>query len=266
MKRQMIRNIINTVSFGLGLLLFAFLAANLLPRTAHTFCPYALVCFGAFTARPDITAHFFIGAILGGAVVLLLTLFLGRVFCGYVCPLGTLQEYLAGLRRGRFSEKLSPRVHKWLIGVKYLVLMVTLELAWAGLQRVYLPFCPVYSLAHPAGIALGGAVVLAFIVFAGWWVERGFCRYLCPFGALQGLFVALGNRLHLHRWRIRRGYVGSLKCRNCPNYCPLGIDLGEQEEITSPECIVCGRCIRQCAPGDDRSCIYGQMKFPPRQK
>jgi polyferredoxin len=262
------RRIVLSICAGAGLLLFALLAAGVFQRPAHAFCPYSSVCFGAFGLQPVIATIFFPAALIFSGVVLLSALFLGRAFCGWICPVGAFQEFLHRLRGGIPREHLPSSARRWLSALRFIVLVATVELAWSGLLIVYLKFCPVYALAHPAGMVWTGALMLALLFSGGIWIERLFCRILCPMGALLTVFSRIGAVLRLNRGLIRRDYDASLKCRNCPNYCPMGVEMGDADTIRSADCIRCGRCIRLCGKemGETRRCIYGQVKFPPPKK
>jgi polyferredoxin len=265
--RRLLRAVLPPVFAGVAILLFTFLACGRIQQTAHTFCPYSTVCFGAFSHFTNLGSLFFPAATVFGAVVILSALLWGRAFCGFVCPFGTLQEVLFHLRKRPPQEIVKPGLHQWFHALRFSILIATGLFAASGLLIVYLRFCPVFAIAHPGGIALAGVLTLAVIVFGGFLVERLFCRYLCPFGALLSVFAWLGGRLHIRIGKVRRGFTQSLKCRNCPNYCPMGIPLSDLEVISSPDCIGCGRCIRRCGPNNpERLCIYGQLVFTPKKK
>ncbi|MCD6181694.1 MAG: 4Fe-4S binding protein [Candidatus Cloacimonetes bacterium] len=256
MTQYKVRRAIQLVSFIGWIMLLFFIIQGVLPVT-HAFCPYASVCFGTMAAHGIVVYP--ITSIIG-LLIAITTMFIGRKFCGYICFLGTLQEYIYRLRKGksRFIHTIPDRLHRILSVVKYLVLTGTIIAAWFSVQFIYMKFCPVVSLGHPQRITIGGAILLAVIGVGGFFIERFWCRYLCPYGALMNLFQYLGRLLKIKRITIFRNVQNSIQCPNCPNYCPMHIDLGTREYITDPNCIHCMNCVRQCTKDSTRksTCIY----------
>jgi polyferredoxin len=160
-------------------------------------------------------------ALLLAAALLLLTLVLGRFFCGWVCPLGTLQQLSSWIltprtrRESLEVNRLRPW-HAW----KYALLAFLLALALLGSTQAGL-LDPLSLLARglasgvwPAALRRpavpGGVLAFALllgVLLASRWVPRFFCRALCPLGALLGVF----GRFAL--FRIARGDVACTDCR-----------------------------------------------------
>jgi ferredoxin-type protein NapH len=170
----------------------------------------------------------------------------GRVFCGWACPFGTLHDLLSPLNRKREVKTRN----LWF--VKYVILFVTLALAWFALDTVFCKFCPAgslfaaipYRLLHPGlsefGVffyihmfTLGLTIVLALVISRFW------CRYLCPMGAIAGVF----NKASI--LNISLDEEKCIECSACLHACPMGIT--ETEDIgNSTDCILCGRCVEAC--------------------
>lgn len=156
-----------------------------------------------------------------GLVVLGLTAVLGRFFCGWICPLGTLQQIVSWIagpeRRKRYKIN---RYKKW-FSLKYIVL--TVLLAWAALGTNHIGWLDPIPLLHRAfasGIRPlwhGGAVpagwisfgILASILLLSAMTPRFFCRALCPLGALMGVVARVAPL------RIRRDQTGSPPSQPC---------------------------------------------------
>jgi polyferredoxin len=227
---------------------------------SHTYCPFAGVCFGIFSLNPAVSVWLFKTAAIVGLLIALSTIFWGRKFCGYVCFLGTLQEFIYKLNRGKkkHCRKFPFKLHLGLRILKYLVLAFTAVTAFLAVQYLYMQFCPVYALAHPQNISLAAIFTLLVIFGLGIWVERFGCRYLCPYAALMNLFQYLGKLLGIKRQKIQRNIEISVNCKTCLNYCSMSIEIGCKKEIENINCIYCGRCIRTCekdnfSPG---LCLY----------
>ena len=194
-----------------------------------------------------------------GLVVLGLTAVLGRFFCGWICPLGTLQQIVSWIagpeRRKRYKIN---RYHKW-FAVKYVVL--TVLLVWAALGTNHIGWLDPIPLLHRAfaagirplwhgGLSPGGWVsfgLLAAILLLSAMIPRFFCRALCPLGALMGVFARLAPL------RIRRDQSGSCtSCTLCVFACQGADEPLDKHRVS--ECHVCLNCLGSCA---EESLRYG---------
>ncbi|MBQ2619479.1 MAG: 4Fe-4S binding protein [Oscillospiraceae bacterium] len=188
-------------------------------------------------------------------VLLLFGLLLGRVICGWACPMGLLQELLhklptRKLKKGRLTRALSWVKYGLLAG---LVLAVPLYYAF---RRVPLPafckyVCPagtlegaVSLLLHPANkdklgmlgpLFTNKLLILVLVLTACVFVYRAFCRFLCPLGALYSLMT----RLALVGVKLDRNRC--TECGVCRAVCPMDI-----RRVGDRECIACGSCISKC--------------------
>ena len=193
------------------------------------------------------------GSLITLAVVLGVTILWGRFFCGYMCTFGALQELLsfAGRKLLPGMRKVPARVDKLLKYVKYAVLLAVVLLVWA-LQL------PVDSSLSPWGVfgallsgnvslmaetvpTLGFGLLLAILILS-LFVERIFCRYLCPLGAL---FTPLSAA---RLFRIRRQESACTGCRQCTRACAMGVTVHEDLFVRSGECIDCMKCVAACHP------------------
>ncbi len=173
----------------------------------------------------------------------------GRMWCGWACPFGTIQDVVAGIRRRK--EVRSLRVVAW---PKYVVLGGTLIAAWLAADALFCKVCPAGSLFAaipqrfvspdlPFGaffyVHIGTlvATVAAFFLFARFW-----CRYLCPLGGALGLF----NRVSILRVRLNKDKC--TECRKCLDMCPTAIQALDGIGA-STDCIQCGKCIEACPSG-----------------
>ncbi|MEN8164536.1 MAG: 4Fe-4S dicluster domain-containing protein [Acidobacteriota bacterium] len=192
-----------------------------------------------------------------GLGVLMLTAVLGRVFCGWVCPLGTLQHLMSWISGPEKRKRAKINRYRPYFALKYIVLTVLLGLAVLGENHTgWLDPIPLLHRAFAAGIRplwLGTAVpagwiafgLLAAILLMSAWMPRFFCRVLCPLGALLGLFARLAPV------RIRRLEDSCTGCTLCVLPCQ-GADEPLGEHRVS-ECHVCLNCLEVCS---EKSLFY----------
>ncbi len=95
-----VRRVIQLVSLGISVSLFVLLIKGTL-TVAHEYCPYASVCFGVWKLGAKFTPFLFPAAVIVGAAIAFSSLFFGRWFCGYVCPIGTIQELIYSTKKTR---------------------------------------------------------------------------------------------------------------------------------------------------------------------
>jgi polyferredoxin len=179
-------------------------------------------------------------------LLLVAAVFTGRAFCGWACPLGTVQEWIARLAKrltgGRkaWLPIFAPhRLDRPLRLVKYVLLgWVVWQSATAVLPPLQ-PFCPYRTLFTLNTRSLIGWSVLAGFVTLSLVVEHFWCRYLCPLGAI----LAITNKISL--WRIRVDRARCTSCGRCDRACPIGLDVVNEVE-RGLECTRCGACIKAC--------------------
>lgn len=179
-------------------------------------------------------------------------LFWGRgVYCGWLCPFGALQE-LANVLAQRFGVKqiaVPQALHERLWVIKYTLFVGILGLSFYSMHDAL-----VMAEAEPFKTAISLRMMrawpfLAFVgvlLFAGLFIERFFCRYLCPLGA--GL--AIPAKLKIFDWLKRRPQCGR-ECRMCETKCTVGA-IDPLGRINPNECVLCLRC--QVIMGDNTQC------------
>ena len=161
------------------------------------------------------------------------TLLFGRVFCGFLCPFGALQEFLAKLVPRRFQIRVPWPVHARGVYVKYGILAVILIPALLGnrtsIYQYFEPFGTVFFHSRsPLLWSIAGAVIIASA-----FIPRFYCRYACPLGAA----LAIGSLISLKR-------IGRVKqcdhCGVCEQACPTAAIQGPT--IDFKECVRCNIC------------------------
>jgi ferredoxin len=193
---------------------------------------------------------------------LVAALFMGRVFCVAGCPLGAMQHLLGG----RYVLRLPAWLERVLRGVPALTLAATAWLAIRGgcmlgclLDPYKTAFFFGYGWLHRAiNWCQGGLVEPGFLwvgdwsawgiliasVLAGFWIYRPFCRFVCPYGVLLGLFALVAFK------RRRIFQANCVNCGSCEKHCPVHAitrdPVTREFGISSFHCIQCNRCSSYC--------------------
>ncbi|HEY4932807.1 MAG TPA: 4Fe-4S binding protein [Terriglobales bacterium] len=181
---------------------------------------------------------------------LLMSFLLRKSFCAWLCPIGTLSEYLWKLGRSTFGRNfVLPRwLDRPLRSLKYLLLAFFAYAVFTMSAAAIAEF-----LTTPYGLIvdvrmlnffryLGGtaAFVILGLIVASIFVQNFWCRYLCPYGALMGL-AALVSPL-----RITRSEPACIDCAKCAKVCPAALPVDKLVQIHSAECTGCLECIAVC--------------------
>ena len=197
-------------------------------------------------------------------VFLLSSLLVKKAFCSWLCPVGTVSEYLWKLGRKVFKRNLL--TPKWLDvplrGLKYLLLGFFVWIVFTMPAMDLGDF-----LASPFGIVADvkmlnffrymgtvGLIVVVLLVALSVVVQNFWCRFLCPYGALMGIVSALSPV------KIRRDAEACIDCGKCNKACPSHLPVDRLVQIRSVECTGCMECVAVC-PAENAL----QMALMPRR-
>lgn len=224
------------------------------------FCPFGAVegfwtylVTGEYLRRINTSSFLLLG------IVVALTLAFGRVFCGFFCPLGTLQEWLRGLGRKMGIKKdleLPASIDKYARYLKYGVLATIIYFSYKVGDLVFRNYDPYNALMH-----LGeefeekqvAYIILAVVLFLALFAKSWWCRYFCPLGA------ALAIIRKISPFKIVRNKATCIGCHKCDRTCPANLPV-EQEEVTdSADCVSCLRCVSDC-PNSSLTAQVGKKK------
>ncbi len=181
-------------------------------------------------------------------------LFWGRgPFCGWLCPFGALQELTNNLAQWLKvpQVRLPWGLHERLWPIKYVIF-----LGLFGLSFYSVALAEVFSEVEPfkTAIVLKFAREWPFVLFAltllsaGLFIERFYCRYLCPLGAA----LAIPGRIRMFEWLKRYPECGT-PCQRCAKECPVQ-SIHPEGQINVNECIYCMHC--QELYHDDHRCPH----------
>lgn len=190
-------------------------------------------------------------------LLMLFGVLMGRLICGFLCPFGLVQDLLYKIKtkKAALPKKLTNvlKYLKYVILAVFVIILPTIMQDDVGMSDPY--FCKYIC---PQGV-LGGAFpllyknpdlrqmlgtlfawkvgILIFIVISSIFIYRIFCRFLCPLGAIYGLF----NKFSFYRFKIDNSCI---HCKKCQKVCKFNIPT--YEKPNSPECIRCNDCVREC--------------------
>lgn len=240
-----------------------FISGNIYRGASKNVCVPGINCYscpGAVGACPlgslqgsfsaDRSTLFYVGGI-----ILLYSFLFGRMICGWLCPFGLIQELLFKIRTPKLKKNHVTRVLSYLKYVILVVFVFIIPIMYAFRNTPLPAFCKYIC---PAGTLEGGIgllankvndsyfsmlgplftwkfLILVSIVAGSIFVFRIFCRFICPLGALYGLF----NKISLFGVQIEKPKCTG--CNLCVSHCKLDI-----KTVGDQECISCGECIDVC--------------------
>jgi ferredoxin-type protein NapH len=261
-KRRLVQII---TALGTNSYIKGFLNGNIYKGKIKQFCVPGLNCYscpGALGSCPIGSLQAVIGSIdyyFSFYVLGLISLFgslIGRLVCGWICPFGFIQELLYKIKSKKFriSGRNPLKYLKYVLLLVFVILMPMFLVNQVGIGApAFCKYiCPAGTL--EAGIPLtllNPSLRQAIGVIFSWKVflllatiivsiitYRPFCRFICPLGAIYGLF----NPISLYRLEVVEDKC--IKCNKCTQICKL--DIETYKTPNSSECIRCGDCIKAC--------------------
>ena len=186
------------------------------------------------------------------------TILFGRFFCGFACAFGSLGDALHAIYL-RICKKLKKKPvslkkewEQWLILLKYVLLAGIVLACFFGVYTKARGTSPwdVFSMIHAGNFRLSaykiGIAVLILLMIGMAFIERFFCRFFCPMGAIFSLLPILPF------FSLERKRESCIKgCSKCTRSCPAKIELREAKtSIVQGECFQCQKCIDGCPKGN----------------
>lgn len=216
---------------------------------------------------------------LAFASFLITGILIGKALCGWICPFGFIQDLATYIKRHKTEP--APRTHDTMLYIKYvglaLILFISITFAISktmGVSSGYessvgifvkAPFTALspaqtlFSILPTMALNLKNAVSITALSTALFWAQivfliivlavivyipRGFCRYLCPHGAI----MAIMNRFSFIGLRREPAKCARIGCGKCVEACPTRVPIMDLpwEKFSHPECIYCLKCADAC--------------------
>ncbi len=246
----------NRFNWAIGIL-FATLIAGFFVRHEKTrklrplFLLAAVVILGFYRGGPGIISSFqnvilvSIGqywkwtAIVLFMGVVILTYFQGKVFCGWICYLGAIQEFLyigkIKILQTEKAQKIMRITRYILFAIITMQVIITQSIEWSKIG----PFKIIFNLYSPN---ITGYILLGVLLISSLFIHRPFCKMICPAGLIFGWVTKIPGASVLG---ITNSCVG---CKTCNTSCKINAITreGKTSKLDNQECVMCGECMSDC--------------------
>ena len=214
----------------------------------HALCPFGgVVTLYQFFAAGTLVQKVHESSLVLMVLVFLLAILFGPVFCGWVCPLGTIQEWVSKIGKKifkkRFNHFIPAKIDNMLRYSRYFILAWVVYMTAVTGKLVFSEIDPYFALFNfwTSEVAISGLVVLGITLIASLFIERPWCKYACPYGALLGL-------TNLFRvFKIKRNPTTCINCGLCDKSCPMNINISGNSLVKDHQCISCLECTSEAA-------------------
>jgi polyferredoxin len=199
--------------------------------------------------------------------IVMMSLVFGKSFCSWLCPVGFLSELIGDFGEKIFKRKLVlPKFLDYpLRSLKYLMLgflfyavffLMTDMAIRAFLDSPYNSVADIKMYYFFADISRFSLIVIAALFVLSIFIRNFWCRFLCPYGALLGIFSILSPN------KIKRNQANCIDCGLCYKACPSAIKVDKVKTVISDECTSCLNCIDACPVADT---LYMQTLVPKKK-
>jgi polyferredoxin len=245
---KIIRRLFQVFILGACVYLMVKLLAGIPTRTVEYYCPMGgIVSIWGLIRRQQFICALNEMNVSVGAALLVSVLLLKKAFCSWMCPLGTLFEGAAWLRRktlGIEPLRVPDRVDSRLVYLRYVVLALMLVMTYRVSDLVFRGYDPFYILftgarGHETIPVVSGLIVVGILV-AAFFFEMSWCRYLCPLNAVMSPLSKIGIL------KVKRDAAACTSCGVCDRVCLQRIPVSEIEKVTRVDCTNCLDCVTKC--------------------
>lgn len=174
---------------------------------------------------------------------MLMALLYGPLFCGWICPFGAFQDFLANIIgkkifKKKYNKFVNTKVDSKLRWLRYVSLVLVFYMVSKSAVTVLESINPYHALLNlfVGEFSIIGLVFLLIIIVASLFIHRPWCKYLCPYGALLGIFNVFRIK------PIVRNKSTCIGCKKCDISCPMNIKVSKTEVVRDHQCISCLEC------------------------
>ncbi len=209
----------------------------------HAVCPFGGVeTLYTFVSSGALVKKIHDSSLILAGLSILLAIFFGPVFCGWVCPLGTIQEWVGKLGhkifKKRYNHFVPTKLDNILRYARYGILIWVLYVTATSGVLVFESYDPYFALFNfwSAEVAPTALIVLGITLALSVFVERPWCKYACPYGAV------LGITNYFRVFSIKRAESTCKADGACSIMCPMNIPVDKLTIVRDPRCISCLEC------------------------
>lgn len=214
----------------------------LFPITYYYFSPY-LIITGA-------SEGVIVGSFITFSAMLVGSLFLGRVFCGWICPAGATQKLCFKINDKPFKGGRRNWI-KYFIWVPWIAIIAVMFVQSGGIAAIN-PFYETYY-----GISIQDVYsVVLFLVIAGLVAgialvagKRASCHTICWMAPFMIIGRKVRNEINLPALQLVADKNQCTNCKTCTTNCPMSLDVNsmvQKEQMEDTECILCVSCVDNC--------------------
>ena len=257
------------VIFFILILFFFPKLTNIDTPDFEAYCPFGgLQALGSYLLNQALSCTMTSAQIVMGVLLFVGVLLFSKLFCSFICPIGTVSEFL-----GKLGDKLKVRLtikgipDKILRSIKYILLFITVYYTLQSNELFCKKFDPYYALASGFDIdvvVLYAIITIAIVILGSIFIRLFWCKYLCPLGAISNIFkfsfffiAILAVYLILLKFGVEISYVWPLAVASAGGYI---IELlGQKSRFfpiakitrTTTTCTDCQLCTINCPQGID---------------
>lgn len=221
------------------------------PPVVEGFLPIAaLVAFKAMLATWTIDPIHPAGLVIFIAILLTAWIF-RRALCSWICPIGTLSEYLGKLGKKTMGDNI--KIPRWLdiilLTLKYglfiyifrLFILLPAQQAISFMQIPYYTISDIKMFEFFLKLSMEGIAFIGLFMMLSFLFKSFFCRYVCPYGALLGIFGIFSPIV------LKKNDDNCIKCDRCNKVCPNRVNVMDKKiAVISTECTGCTSCVTAC--------------------
>jgi ferredoxin-type protein NapH len=217
----------------------------LFPIIYYYFSPYLII----MGASEGVVA----GSFITFSAMFVGSLFLGRVFCGWICPAGATQELCFKINSKDFKGGKRNSI-KYFIWIPWIAVVAVMFVQAGGISAVD-PFYQTYY-----GISIQDAQsVILFLVIAGLFAgialaagKRASCHTICWMAPFMIIGRKIRNAINLPALQLLPDKNECINCKACTRNCLMSLDVNsmvQKDSMENSECVLCGFCVDNCPKG-----------------
>lgn len=231
MKRQPLRKLFLLVSF----LLF--------PITLFYFSPYLIIQGGI--------AGIITGSFCVFLALFLFSFFLGRAFCGWICPAGGLQEMCFPINSKPIRNHKINFV-KYIIWFPWIIGIIAAFIPAGGFRKIDFFYMTDHGISASSipGFIMYFAIIFLITMLALTLGRRGMCHSICWMAPFMILGTKISKKINIPSLHLKADSKKCINCQQCRKQCPMSLDVPTmvlQNNMTNSECILCGECSDICS-------------------